>query len=121
MSFTTIDSSADHEASILKASPDVLRKLSGIPASFRLAGMMVLRARRGTIRFDLPDGRKVLFDHGIKGPNAIVEVHNFNFAKRAMAGGDIGFAESYMDQEWSTPHLTAVLEFFSENFEAAAI
>ncbi|MEQ3747167.1 MAG: cyclopropane-fatty-acyl-phospholipid synthase family protein [Henriciella sp.] len=119
MSFTTIDSSADHEASILKASPDVLRKLSGIPASFRLAGMMVLRARRGTIRFDLPDGRKVLFDHGIKGPNAIVEVHNFNFAKRAMAGGDIGFAESYMDQEWSTPHLTAVLEFFSENFEAA--
>ena len=46
-------------------------------------------------------------------------MHEFGFAKRALAGGDIGFAESYMDGEWSTPDLTAVLEFFSENFEAA--
>jgi cyclopropane-fatty-acyl-phospholipid synthase len=49
----------------------------------------------------------------------VVEVHKFDFAKRAIAGGDVGFAESYMDQEWSTPDLTSVLEFFSENFEAA--
>jgi cyclopropane-fatty-acyl-phospholipid synthase len=81
--------------------------------------MMLLRAKRGTIRFDLPDGRRVLFDHGEKGPNAVVQVHSFDFAKRAIAGGDVGFAESYMDQEWSTPDLTSVLEFFSENFEAA--
>lgn len=119
MSYTTIDTQIDSETSVLHASPEVLRKLSGVPAGFRLAGMMVLRARRGTIRFDLPDGRKVMFDHGIKGPNAVVEVHDFRFANRAMAGGDVGFAESYMDQEWSTPDLTAVLEFFSENFEAA--
>ncbi len=119
MSYTTLDTRIDDETSVLHASPEVLRRLSGVPAGFRLAGMMVLRARRGTIRFDLPDGRKVMFDHGIKGPNAVVEVHDFNFANRAMAGGDVGFAESYMDQEWSTPNLTAVLEFFSENFEAA--
>ena len=119
MSFTSLDRDIeDHSHSIL-ASPEALRQLKGVPAGFRLAGMMLLRARRGTMRFDLPDGRRVLFDHGEKGPNAVVEVHKFDFAKRAIAGGDIGFSESYMDQEWSTPDLTAVLEFFSENFEAA--
>lgn len=119
MSFTTIDQAIEEQSNYIQASPEALRRLTGVPASFRLAGMMVLRARRGTIRFDLPDGRRVLFDHGEKGPNAVVEVHNFDFAKRAIAGGDVGFAESYMDQEWSTPDLTSVLEFFSENFEAA--
>lgn len=119
MSFTTIDQQIEDASNYILATPDSLRQLSGVPAGFRLAGMMLLRAKRGTIRFDLPDGRRVLFDHGQKGPNAVVEVHDFGFAKRAIAGGDVGFAESYMDQEWSTPDLTSVLEFFSENFEAA--
>ncbi|MEM1087258.1 MAG: cyclopropane-fatty-acyl-phospholipid synthase family protein [Pseudomonadota bacterium] len=119
MSYTALDDEIRERSDVIAASPESLRQLSGIPASFRLAGMMVLRARRGSVRFDLPDGRKVLFDHGQKGPHAVIEVHDFDFAKRAIAGGDVGFAESYMDQQWSTPDLTAVLEFFSENFEAA--
>ena len=119
MSFTTLDHAIEDQSNHVLASPETLRQLTGVPAGFRLAGMMLLRARRGTIRFDLPDGRRVLFDHGEKGPNAVVEVHKFDFARRAIAGGDVGFAESYMDQEWSTPDLTSVLEFFSENFEAA--
>lgn len=119
MSFTTLDQEIEEQSNLIHASADALRRLSGVPAGFRLAGMMILRAKRGSIRFDLPDGQRVLFDHGEKGPNAVVEVHSFDFAKRAIAGGDVGFAESYMDQEWSTPDLTSVLEFFSENFEAA--
>ena len=119
MSYTALDDDIRLRSDVIAASPESLRQLAGIPASFRLAGMMVLRARRGSVRFDLPDGRKVLFDHGQKGPHAVIEVHDFDFAKRAIAGGDVGFAESYMDQQWSTPDLTSVLEFFSENFEAA--
>ena len=119
MSYTTLDHVLEDSSNHVLASPESLRQLTGVPAGFRPAGMMLLRAKRGTIRFDLPDGRRVLFDHGQKGPNAVVEVHSFDFAKRAIAGGDVGFAESYMDQEWSTPDLTTVLEFFSENFEAA--
>ncbi len=119
MSFTTLDRDIEQQSNLIHASAESLRRLAGVPAGFRLAGMMLLRAKRGTIRFDLPDGRSVLFDHSEPGPNAVVQVHNFDFAKRAIAGGDVGFAESYMDQEWSTPDLTSVLEFFSENFEAA--
>lgn len=119
MSYTTLDPVREDQSNHVLASPEVLRQLTGVPAGFRLAGMMLLRAKRGSIRFDLPDGRRVLFDHGQKGPHAVIEVHSFDFAKRAIAGGDVGFAESYMDQQWSTPDLTSVLEFFSENFEAA--
>ena len=70
MSFTTLDRDIEQQSNLIHASPETLRRLSGIPAGFRLAGMMVLRAKRGTIRFDLPDGRSVLFDHGEPGPNA---------------------------------------------------
>lgn len=119
MSFTTINPRLEASSNIILASPDSLRKLSGVPANFRLAGLMLLRARRGSIRFQLPDRRQVLFDHGQDGPHALISVHDYDFAKRAIAGGDVGFAESYMDEQWSTPNLTSVLAFFSENFEAA--
>ena len=92
MSFTTLDQAIEEQSNHILASAEALRQLTGVPAGFRLAGMMLLRAKKGTIRFDLPDGRRVLFDHGQKGPNAVVEVHSFDFAKRAIAGGDVGFA-----------------------------
>ena len=106
------------EQHTIKANVAALRDLKGVPASFRLAGLMLLRTEAGSVRFNLPDGRSILFDQGKTGPNAVVDVHNYDFAKRALTGGDIGFAESYMDGDWSTPDLTAVLEYFSENFEA---
>jgi cyclopropane-fatty-acyl-phospholipid synthase len=120
MSYTTlgtIDVSPKSDA--ILATPAKLRHLKGVPASFRLAGMMLLKAKRGSLLFILPDNRQILFDHGVDGPQARVRIHNFNFIKRAMAGGDVGFAESYMDEDWSTPDLTMVLRFFSDNFEAA--
>ncbi|MCI4643714.1 MAG: cyclopropane-fatty-acyl-phospholipid synthase family protein [Hyphomonadaceae bacterium] len=103
----------------IHASRQTLSTLKGVPAVFRVGGLALLRARRGQIGFELPDGRTVLFDHGQPGPAAHVVVHDFEFVKRTLAGGDVGFAEAYMDGLWSTEDLTAVLEFFSENFEAA--
>lgn len=103
----------------VKASVSAIRDLKDVPAAFRLTGFILLRAESGSLQFNLPSGRSIVFNHGNKGPHAVIEVHDYSFAKRALTGGDIGFAESYMDGEWSTPDLTAVLEFFSENFEAA--
>ena len=119
MSYTVMNDIPETGSNLIHASTQTLRQLSGVPAFFRIAGMMVLGAKNGAIRFKLPDGREVLFDHGNPGPIAYLEIHDYGFAKRAMANGDIGFAESYMDGDWSTPNLTKVLEFFSENFEDA--
>ncbi|MEO0465767.1 MAG: cyclopropane-fatty-acyl-phospholipid synthase family protein [Pseudomonadota bacterium] len=104
---------------VLKASRHTIATLKDVPAVFRAGGLALLRAKKGSILIVLTDGRKVLFDHGLPGPTAEVVVHDYVFARRALAGGDVGFAESYMDGEWSTPDLTAVLEFFSENFDTS--
>ena len=56
MSFTTLDHAIEDQSNHVLASADTLRQLTGVPAGFRLAGMMLLRAKRGSIRFDLPDG-----------------------------------------------------------------
>lgn len=103
----------------IKASSQTLRQLQGIPASMRMAGYLLLKTKSGRLTFELTDGRMVVFDQGNPGPEAFVQIHDYRFVQRALAGGDIGFAEAYMDGDWSTPDLTAVLEFFSENFEAA--
>jgi len=92
--------------------------LPGIPASFRLAGLALLSAKTGKVSFTLPDARVVVFDKEDGGPEAEITVHDYDFAKRSIAGGDVGFAESYMDSQWSTPDLTAVLRFFGDNFDA---
>ena len=107
------------DLSAIQANLTTIRELSDVPASFRIAALMLLRAERGSLHFVLPDGRAVVFDHGLPGPAATVHIHSYDMTKKAMAGGDVGFAESFMDGDWTTPDLTAVLEFFSENFEAA--
>ncbi len=103
----------------IKASAQTLRQLKGVPASMRIAGFLLLKTKSGRLAFELTDGRTIVFDQGKPGPQAFVQIHDYRFVQRALAGGDVGFAEAYMDGDWSTPDLTAVLEFFSENFEAA--
>lgn len=101
------------------ATPQTIRGLKRVPASFRLAGLVLLRTKSGKLSFVLPNGTVLKFINADDGPEAIIHVHNFRFVSRALAGGDVAFAESYMDGDWSTPDLTAVLRFFSANFDAA--
>lgn len=101
------------------ATPQTVRNLKRVPASFRIAGLVLLRTKSGKLSFVLPNGTTLKFINEEDGPEATINVHNFRFVNRALAGGDVAFAESYMDGDWSTPDLTAVLRFFSANFDAA--
>ena len=102
------------------ATPQSIRQIKNVPASFRLAGFVILRTQNGELTFVLPDGRRLKFQNDAPGPDATINIHNYRFINRALAGGDVAFAESYMDGDWSTPDLTAVLRFFSTNFDSAA-
>lgn len=46
---------------------------------------------------------------------AILAVHNERFFQRALFGGDIGMGESYMDGDWSSPDLVAVVRLAVRN------
>lgn len=104
---------------VIIASSQSIRNLKSVPTSFRIAAFALLNTQKGSLSFVLPDDRILKFDNKDGGPDATVIVHNYAFVKRALAGGDVGFAEAYMDGEWSTPNLTEVLRFFSANFESA--
>src|SRR5579871_3289058 len=94
-------------------------KLSKLPASFRIASMIMARLKKGRLDFVFPDGRTLRFQGLEPGPKGEVIVHKPSFASRVLTGGDIGFAEAYMAGEFDTPDLSEVLEYFTRNFESA--
>ena len=51
------------------------------------------------------------------GPSGRVTLNCWRAVARLLVGGDIGFAESYMDGDWSTPDLTDLIELAARNYE----
>src|SRR5262245_26311984 len=96
-----------------------LHKLDRLPASLSLAVLLLTRLRKGRLDMTLPDGRTLRFTGPEPGPQAEVIVHDLTFARPVLDKGDIGFAESFMDQKFDTSDLATLLEYFTVNFEAA--
>lgn len=111
-----------HESSLtaLAASPRAFRRLpalADVPIIFRnVLRMMARNWMAGDLTFVTPKGHELRLE-GEPGPKARIIVRDFRFIRRALAAGDIGFAEGYAAGEWDTPDLTAVLSVFSLNFE----
>jgi cyclopropane-fatty-acyl-phospholipid synthase len=95
--------------------------LKAAPAAFRSAVRIAAENwEAGSLTFVLPTS-KVLTVTGRKdGPAATIRIRDYNFVRRALLSGDIGFAEGFMAGEWDTPDLSAVLEAFSLNFDRLA-
>lgn len=106
------------DAVIIRDLPDV-NQIKHLPASVRLAFLALKSIDKGRLTVSLPDGRHFVFDKGIPGPNAVINVRDLAMVRRVLTSGDIGFAEAYMDEQFSTPNLTNVLLYFAVNFEAA--
>jgi cyclopropane-fatty-acyl-phospholipid synthase len=93
-------------------------ELRHAPAAFRTAlRVAVENWAVGTLTFVLPSGKPLRIDGKTAGADAVIRIHDYRFIRRALASGDIGFAEGYMAGEWDTPDLSAVLEAFSQNFD----
>ncbi|QUD90654.1 class I SAM-dependent methyltransferase [Phenylobacterium montanum] len=103
--------------SLAAARPDLRRA----PPAFQAAVKIAARHwTAGGITFVLPSGREIVLGGSEPGHHARVEIRDYNFMRRVLAAGDIGFAEGYMAGEWSTPDLTAVLASASQNWERLA-
>ncbi len=50
-------------------------------------------------------------------PHAVIAVHDERFFLRAVSAGDVGIGEAYMDGDWSTPDLIAVVRLAVKNLE----
>lgn len=92
---------------------------------------LVLRSfegmNRGQMEIELPDNSVISF--GSSGPHADlvrgipatakIKINRDAFFQKCVFAGDVGFGESFVDGDWSTPDLTAVIAWFIHNVENA--
>ena len=84
------------------------------PAAARTALKLLSRLTQGTLTVKLPNGSIQRFGSG-SGPMASLHLLNWNPCSAALRSGDIGFAESYIAGDWTTPHLADLLEVLLVN------
>jgi cyclopropane-fatty-acyl-phospholipid synthase len=83
----------------------------------RLAFVILRRIRKGSLAVVLPDGQCFEFQGSLSGPIAEVRLKDQNVAKRLLLGGDLAFAESFMDGAWESPDPTALIELCAINWD----
>ena len=86
----------------------------GAPSAARATLKLLLRLKHGTLTLKLPDGSIQRFGDG-QAPQASLHLLNWNVCSAALKSGDIGFAESYIAGDWTTPHLTDLLQVLIVN------
>lgn len=83
--------------------------LAGVIVRHLLGGLT-----SGQVDVATPWGRFTC-DSGRPGPQAQLTLHSWRSLLRLATAGGVGFARSYIDREWSSPDLTALLEFACRN------
>jgi cyclopropane-fatty-acyl-phospholipid synthase len=84
------------------------------PAAARTLMQLLQRLRHGSLTLQLPDGSVQRFG-STEGPHASLRMVNWNMCRAVLKSGDIGFAESFMAGDWTTPNLTALLGLMVAN------
>ena len=69
----------------------------------------------GRLTVRTPDGTTLNHQAEKPGPEAVLVLHRWRALRRLVTGGDTAFAEAYMDGDWSTPDLSALLELGAAN------
>jgi cyclopropane-fatty-acyl-phospholipid synthase len=86
----------------------------------RLLRLVAGNIRHGLILVSLPDGEHMTLGDNGPGPGAELRIHSWRLLPRIAAGWDIGFAQSYLAGEWSSPDLTALMSVLCRNDETGS-
>lgn len=87
------------------------------PVAARSGLRLLKRLRHGKLHLELPDSRILHIGHGDH-PQASLRIHHWRVFSAVFRSGDIGLAEGYIAQDWSTPHLADLLRLLIANREA---
>lgn len=79
---------------------------------------MVQNVQYGHLKIVLPSGLIVEKIGAKPGPEATIVMHRWRALRRLVMAGDIGFAEGFLDADWTTPDLTSVIRFAAQNTQA---
>ena len=91
------------------------------PAAGSLARRLVLpelaKLTKGRLVLRLPEGAELVLGDPRATGGARMEVRDENAFRRIMLAADIGLTEGYMEGEWDSPDLNALIGFFIENID----
>jgi cyclopropane-fatty-acyl-phospholipid synthase len=82
---------------------------------FRLALKLAGLIRAGHLMLTLPDGSMHRFGGIHDGPEAQITLHSARAIRRFALGGSLGWAEAYLDGDWSSPDIRAVMALAAAN------
>ena len=91
------------------------------PLMLRLLLRLLARIRVGRLKLVAPDGSAFHFQGAEPGPEAVLILRDLAAVRRTLFGGDLGFAEAYLDGQWQTPDLMALLELGQRNLQVFAV
>jgi cyclopropane-fatty-acyl-phospholipid synthase len=97
------------------SSENISRVIKDFPAKAQMILRGLVHLQAGSLKLTFPDSRTVLVKGHSQGPAAAITLHNWRLPQRALTGGTIAVAESYMDGDWDSPNVGAFLELFLVN------
>lgn len=78
------------------------------PAAARTVLKLLEHLQHGSLCIECPDGSTLNFGNA-PGFTAKLQLRNWHVFQASLKSGDIGFAESFIDKDWTTPDLTTLL------------
>ena len=101
---------------------DLRRAPATAPAAARALLHLLTSLRHGRLDVQLPDGSQSRFgDSDAAGSHAAIRLLNWNVCAETLKSGDIGFAESYVAGDWTTPDLPALMKLIVANRDAVGL
>lgn len=80
--------------------------------------LLLRQLHHGRLTIVRPDGLTVSHGRAHDGPDAVLVLHRWRAVRRFVLAGDVGFGESFVAGDWSSPDLAALIELFASNDEA---
>ena len=96
------------------AAPSSLSLPHQLPSAARKALRLLGNLQFGTLHIQLPDSSQLQLGNGQQ-PHATMQLRNWNVFEAVLRSGDIGFAETYIADDWRTSDLAALLQLFIRN------
>jgi cyclopropane-fatty-acyl-phospholipid synthase len=80
---------------------------------------MLRKMNKGSMRITLPNNEIIEFGEGAPSVHASMVIKDYDFFKRCVLYGDVGFGEAYVDGLWDTTDITKVISWFLVNIDNA--
>ena len=91
--------------------------LQDAPIAARRVLQLLEKIEHGTLTIQFPDRSLKVYGNSSL-PHAAISLRNWNVFSASMKSGDIGFAETYIAGDWSTPALSDLLRVMIQNRRA---